>query len=157
MRNGMVVGAVILALGGIAAGTQAAADEAAADRDAVVRAVTEAYVDGIHNFRDPAAIRNGFHPDFEMLILKDGKLEKLPLAQWIERIEAQNAKEAPPSPASGKRAVSAEFPVVEVAGTAAFCRVELTRDGKHLFTDFLNLYKFADGWKIVGKSFYRHP
>ena len=30
MRNGMVVGAVILALGGIAAGTQAAADEAVA-------------------------------------------------------------------------------------------------------------------------------
>jgi hypothetical protein len=47
--------------------------------------------------------------------------------------------------------------VVEISGTAAFCRVELSREGRHLFTDFLALYRFADGWKIVGKSFYRHP
>ena len=46
---------------------------------------------------------------------------------------------------------------VEVTGTAAICKVELTRGGKLVFTDYLALYKFEDGWKIVGKSFYRHP
>ena len=51
----------------------------------------------------------------------------------------------------------AAFPLVEVTGTAAICKVELTREGKLAFTDYLQLYRFADGWKIVGKSFYRHP
>lgn len=148
MRTALALAAVLLAHG-----VPAAAD----DRQAVIQVVSDAYVDGIHNFRDPVAIRAGFHPDFEMLVLREGKLDKLPLATWIGRIEEQNAKEAPPTRAGGQRATTAAFPVVEIAGTAAFCRVELTRGGKHVFTDFLNLYKFEDGWKIVGKSFYRHP
>ena len=51
--------------------------------------------------------------------------------------------------------VTAEFTRLEVAGDAAFCRLEVSRDGKRTFTDFLALYRFADGWKIVGKSYYR--
>lgn len=40
---------------------------------------------------------------------------------------------------------------------AAVARVELWRDGKHTFTDYLSLYRFDDGWKILGKIFQRHP
>ena len=36
-------------------------------------------------------------------------------------------------------------------------KVELSRDGTHVFTDFLSLYKTPDGWKIIGKIFQRHP
>lgn len=126
-----------------------------AEQAAVVDVVQAAYVDGIHNFRDPVAIRKGFHPDFEMLILREGQLEKLPIAKWIEAIEARNAKEPPPT--DGKRTTEASYPRVEVTGSAAVCKVELVRGGKLVFTDYLSLYKFADGWKIVGKIFYRHP
>ena len=137
-------------------GPARAADDAVAEKAAVVQVVSDAYVDGIHNFRDPVAIRKGFHTGFEMLSLKDDKLEKLPIDQWIARIEERNAKEPPPTDRS-LRTTTAAYPLVEVTGTAAICKVELTRDGKHVFTDYLQLYKFADGWKIVGKSFYRHP
>lgn len=136
--------------------TVAVADAVDAERDAVIRVVSDAYVDGIHNYRDPVAIRSGFHPDFEMLVLRDGKLEKLPLARWISGIEERNVREAPPAPGS-PRTTTAEFPLVEITGDAAACKVELTRAGKHVFTDYLLLYRFEDGWKIVGKSFYRHP
>ena len=34
-------------------------------------------------------------------------------------------------------------------------RVEVYRDGKHTFTDYLLLYKFADDWKIVSKAYLR--
>ena len=46
---------------------------------------------------------------------------------------------------------------MEIAGAAASARVEVFRDGKHTFTDYLLLYKFADGWKIVSKTFHTHP
>ncbi len=147
-----VAGSLWLVLAGV---VPAAGATFSAEQQAVVDVVTAAYVDGIHNFRDPVAIRQGFHPDFEMLILKDGSLEKLPIATWIERIEAQNVKEPPPT--DGRRTTSAVFPSVEVTGSAAVAKVELTRDGKLVFTDYLSLYKFAEGWKIVGKIFYRHP
>jgi hypothetical protein len=134
-----------------------AANDLAAEAAAVRQVVTDAYVDGIHNFYDPAAIRKGFHAGFEMLVLKDGQLEKLPLEAWIARLGEANAKAPRPAPGSGVRSTRAEFPIVEIAGTAAICRVEVFRDGRHVFTDFLNLYRFEDAWKIVGKTFYRYP
>jgi len=145
----------LAAAGAARADSPAADDPLAAEKAAVVEVVNAAYVDGIHNFRDPAAIRKGFHPGFEMLILKEGRLEKLPIEQWIESIEARNAKEPPPT--DGKRTTAAAFPLVEVTGSAAVVKVELTRGGEHVFTDYLSLYRFADGWKIVGKIFQRHP
>lgn len=152
MRRALTALAFVLVANPLAA---AAADDLAADREAIVRVVGDAYVDGIHNFRDPVAIRRGFHPGFEMLVLREGKLEKLPIEKWISNIETRNAQEPPPT--DGKRTTSAAYPLVEVTGTAAICKVELTRDGKLVFTDYLALYRFEDGWKIVGKSFYRHP
>ena len=140
-------------------GRLAAAQETPADeRAAVVQVVTDAYVDGVHNFRDPAAMRRGFHPDFEMLSLRDGRLARLTLANWIAGMETRNLKEPPPKSApEAPRETTAKFVTVEITGTAATCKVELSRGGKQIFTDFLALYKFADGWKIVSKTFYRHP
>jgi hypothetical protein len=90
-----------------------------------------------------------------MLVLREGKLEKMPLAKWIAAIESATPG-APPSRESGTRSTSA-LPGRRDRGSAALCRVEIERDGKHVFTDFLNLYKFEDGWKIVGKTFTAIP
>src|SRR6187399_2795787 len=112
------------------AGSVRADDSTAAttERAAILQVVNDAYIDGIHNYRDPVAIRKGFDPGFEMLILKDDKLEKLPLEAWIARL----AETKPPAPtrASGLRPTTAEFPVVEIAGSAALVRVEVWREGK---------------------------
>ena len=45
---------------------------------------------------------------------------------------------------------------MDVTGNAATVRLELYRDGKHAFTDYLSLYRFPDGWKIVSKTFQAH-
>ena len=74
------------------------------------------------------------------------------LEEWIGRLEAQN-KENPNAP---KPVIKAEFPIVDITGNAAVVRVELSRDGKHTFTDYLLLYKLPDGWKIVSKIFQSH-
>jgi len=46
---------------------------------------------------------------------------------------------------------------IDVTGTAAVAKIELLREGKLIFTDYLMLYKFEEGWKIVGKTYFRHP
>jgi hypothetical protein len=74
------------------------------------------------------------------------------LEEWITRME-NGARKNPDAP---RPAIKAEFPVVNVTGNAAVARVEIYRDGKHTFTDYLSLYKFADGWMIVGKIFQAH-
>ncbi len=148
--------AIVTALA-LAAGAAWAQEPAAveAEKAAVRKVVQDAYVDGIHNFRRVEAVRTGFHPGFEMIYLREGKLEKLPIYNWIASLEAANRKE--PLPPDHTPGTTAAYPLIEVTGDTAVCKVELTRGGKLVFTDYLMLYKFEDGWKIVGKVFHRHP
>ena len=130
----------------------APAGAADAEKDAVLAVVNEAYIRGVHAAPDAAAMRRGFHPDFRMLVLADGKMSAVSLDEWAGRIEKAAA-----NPSAARPKITAEFPQVDVTGTVASVRVELSRDGRHTFTDHLLLYKFADGWKIVSKAFYTHP
>jgi hypothetical protein len=123
-----------------------------ADADAVKAVVHSAYVEGVHAHPDSAAMRRGFHPDFRMLVLKDGALTAVPLEDWIARMEKSRAS----NPGAVLPKIEADFTSVDVTGNAATVRLELRRDGKHVFTDYLALYRFADGWKIVSKTFQAH-
>ena len=149
MKKSILFNAIILALF-VFAGALAANDE---EKKAVTNIVEEAYVKGVHAAPSGEAMRKGFHPDFIMFVQDGEKIAKVTRDEWITRLEAGLAK----SSDAPKPVVKHEFPLVEVTGSAAFVKVELYRDGKHVFTDFISLYKFADGWKIIGKTFYRHP
>lgn len=148
IRLGVVVVATMLA-------APAGASQAmTAEQEAVRKVVQEAYVDGIHNFRRVEAVRAGFHPEFEMLILKDGTLSKLAIATWIENLKRANATN--PIPPDAPAGTQARFPLIDVTGDAALAKVELSRGGLLVFTDYLMLYRFPEGWRIVGKAFHRH-
>jgi hypothetical protein len=127
------------------AGPGAAAD---GDRAAIEAVIKTAYVDGVHAKPDPALMRQGFHPDFRMLVLKDGAMTAVPLEEWAARIEKGAKERKGPAPQ-----VRHEFTLVDVTDKAAVARVELFRDGKHTFTDYLSLYRFPEGWRIVSKTF----
>ena len=122
------------------------------DVEAVKAVVKSAYVDGVHAKGDAALMRAGFHPDFRMLVLRDGALAPVTLDDWAARIEKGVAERKGPPPA-----IRHEFTRVDVTGNAAVVRLELFRDGKHTFTDYLSLYRFPAGWKIVSKIFQAHP
>jgi hypothetical protein len=124
------------------------------DETAAVKKVIEtAYVEGIHINQDVDAIRAGFHGEFTMVMYRDGEISKMSIDEWVERIE-EGKKKNPDPP---KVETTHEFAMVEVEGNAAVARIEMYKDGKHVFTDFMALYKFPDGWKIVNKIYYRHP
>jgi hypothetical protein len=134
----------------LAASPLAAGDS---DREAIEAVVREAYVDGVHARPDVAAMRRGFHADFRMLVLRDGTLSAVTLDEWALRIEKAAAERKPDAPAPEVRA---EFTSVDVTGDAAVVRLELHRNGRHAFTDYLSLYRFPEGWRIVGKTFQAH-
>lgn len=39
----------------------------------------------------------------------------------------------------------------------ALTRSGVRTGGRHTFTDYLSLYRFPDGWRIVSKTFQAHP
>lgn len=123
------------------------------EKQAVITVVEEAYVQGVHANPNSDAMRKGFHADFIMFVQEGSKINKVLRDEWITRIEAAKMKD----PGKARPDIKAEFPLVEITGNAAIVKVELFRDGKHTFSDYISLYKFDDGWKIVAKTFYRHP
>ncbi|MDI6698896.1 MAG: nuclear transport factor 2 family protein [Candidatus Saccharicenans sp.] len=120
------------------------------DEEAIKALIQSAYVDGLQNLGDLEKTRAGFHPDFVLLGLRDGQLTRLPIADWIASTEKRKAQGQKPP------VTTCKFLQVDITGEAAMVKLELHREGQRIFTDYLTLYKFPDGWKIVSKIYYRH-
>ena len=142
-----VVAAVLIALLVVPASARA---QAAGDEEAIRALVQTAYVDGLQNLGDLEKTAAGFHADFVLLGLRDGKLTRLPIAEWIASAGKRKADGAKPP------LTTCKFLAVDITGSAASVKLELHQNGNRIFTDYLSLYKFPDGWKIVGKIYYRH-
>jgi putative lumazine-binding protein len=122
------------------------------DEESIKQVITTSYIGGIQNRGSSEDIRKGFHPTFTMLRLIDNQVKPLPIEEWLTNIEKSKANNEPAQPkAEGK------FVNVDITGNAAVVKLDLFREGKRTFTDYLVLYKFNEGWKIVSKTYYRHP
>ncbi len=152
MRKSMFVIAFAMALpiSALVAQTGASAN---ADEEAVKETIVTAYIQGIHNERDVEKIRSGFHPDFNMLSYRDNNVNKVNIEQWIGGIESSLERNPDPPDVP----VHHEFTAVQISGNAAVAQIEVFRGERHLYSDFMSLYKFDDGWKIVNKIYYSHP
>lgn len=126
-----------------------------ADKEAIKKVVQTAYIDGLQNKGDLELTRQGFHPGFNLLIYKDNMMDKLPIYNWIQYAEMKKKKD--PDPPSDEDKVSGEFLDIDITGTAAVVKLKFLKGGKHIYTDYLSLYKLADEWKIVSKIYYKLP
>ena len=122
------------------------------EQEKVKEVITMSYVEGIHNLGSLDEVAKGFHPDFEMLINRDGVLTKYPISAWIESMKKSRAANTNQT-AEG---TDVNFISIDVTGNAATAKFELIKGGKVIFTDYMFLYKFGEDWKIVSKIFYRH-
>ncbi|MCI0564882.1 MAG: nuclear transport factor 2 family protein [Nitrososphaera sp.] len=118
------------------------------DADAIREVVVLAYVNGIHRLRDSVAVRSGFHPTFVMSIRTSDGVQALTLDAWLQRLKLDGK----PNP----KKVEYKILNIDAVGNTGTVKLELSIDGKLTFTDFLSLYRFPDGWRIVNKVFERH-
>lgn len=121
------------------------------EKEAVISVINSAYVEGFQNLGGRKMMEAGFHPTFVMVLNRGGQLSDLPLARMIEIVEQRLS-----DPNYTHVPVEAKILDVDVTGNAAMVKLELYRDGRKLFTDYLGLYKFNDGWKIFNKLYHQH-
>ncbi len=121
------------------------------EREAVTKTVQSAYVEGFQNLGGKEMMEAGFHPTFVMVLNRGGVLSELPLQRMIEIAEQRKN-----NPDYTHVEVEARILDVDVTGNAAMVKLELYREGRLLFTDYLGLYKFDDGWKIFNKLYHQH-
>ena len=120
------------------------------DEREIRRVVMEAYVQGMHGNGDRDVIRAGFHPDFVMKVLRDdGSVTSVTIQEWMSRLPAEGTPV--------ERPVEAEIPRVLLTGNTAVAEIHVAREGQQIFTDYISLYRFPEGWRMVAKVFYNHP
>ena len=84
-----------------------------------------------------------------MFVKTEEGLNQLTRDAWIARLKPRAASDPRPD-------VKAKIAVLDQTGDAAVVKVDIFRGGKQIFTDYISLYRFPDGWKLVGKTFHRH-
>ncbi|HRI78005.1 MAG TPA: nuclear transport factor 2 family protein [Cyclobacteriaceae bacterium] len=129
------------------------AAQAQTEEDHVKAVIEKAYIGGIHNGGPVTDIRAGFHPTFFMYVLNKDEVKVTSIEEWVGNIEKSRAQ----NPNASLAKASAKFTSAIVSGSSASVVLELYRNDKKIFTDNLLLYKFPEGWRIVAKTFYRHP
>jgi len=124
------------------------------EKSAIKKVIQTAYVEGLQNEGDLKKIDSGVHPEFNLLgISEDGKLWKLPIDEWKQRvIKGMKAGEYP---RKGDKMVSIEFLNIDITGTAAVASFEFYIGKEKKYVDYISLYKFDDGWKMVSKIYYQ--
>ena len=141
--NSMIILLIIVGISMISASNE----DVEAEKASIQEVVIEGYIEPIFVSGDIEAIKKGFHPEFNKLILKDNNLVKYPLEEWIKSIK----KREYPS----KDVVVYDILSTDITGNAAVVKVKIDISNRK-YSDYLSLYKFKDGWKIVNKIYFQH-
>lgn len=124
------------------------------EEDILKKMVEETFANGALNKLNTKAMRNGFHPDFAILIAKEDKLNRLFLNDWMEVVEQYKNSEEQVN--SGVRNLEYTIDVLEITGKTAIVKTQFFRNNEIAITDYLSYIKFPNGWKAVGKISHEH-
>jgi hypothetical protein len=150
-RNLILTGIIII--GGLFSAYNFASLENEAGEAEIKELVESAYIHGAFNELNPEAMANGFHKDFAIFSAKGEELSRYEIEDWVAGVKKrQSSAEFDPK----NNVWEHKFAIVDVTGNSAIAKVELSKDGKHVYTDYLSLLKFDTGWKIVAKVYTKH-
>jgi len=139
---------MILLIGSTLRGYDAVAQAPDAEASAIRGVIENAYVRGVFVDEDPVAVRAGFHPSFVLSVHDADSIIVAPLEMWLDVLDLSGQP-------SGDT-VRHVFERVDVTGGTAMVKMQIWINDEHVYTDYLSLYRFSDGWKIVLKVFASH-
>ena len=124
------------------------------EKEDIKTVIQTAYVEGLQNEGDSDKIDFGIHPDFNLLgIGKENEMWKYSISDW--KAKAVKKRKDGILPLKGDDLVAVKFKSIDVTGTAAIAKIEFFIGDKLTYVDYISLYKFKEGWKMVNKIFYK--
>lgn len=127
--------------------------EKAATADEIKKVVLEGYIHGAFNELNPDAMAKTFHEDFAIFSTKGKDLSRYEISDWVAGVKKRKSSD---DFDASKNKWDHKFDVVDVTGGSAIVKVELSKEGKLIYTDYLSLLKFDTGWRIVAKVYHKH-
>ena len=123
------------------------------DEEAIKEVIQTAYVEGLQNEGNIEKIDAGIHPGFNLLGIGEGnEMWNLTIADWkaktVKRLEAGELPRR-------ENLIYIKFLNIDITGTAAVAKIDFYVGEKLTYVDYISLYKFEDGWKMVNKIYYK--
>ncbi len=116
-------------------------------KDGLKKLVLECYIAPLYLDGDLNRIKEGFHEDFHMYVLYQSTFYIRTRSEWLEDIQSVRKRNLP------KKAVSWEFAHIDHEGQTAVVKLILHEEGKLKYIDYLTLYRFDSGWRVITKQF----
>jgi len=101
-----------------------------------------------HQTGDPNGLKEGFHPEALLQMVKDGKRVVLTQAEWQKIAADKKAKNGDKKLPE----VNCKIESLEIAGEAAVAKL-IVEFPTYKYVDYVHLLKLNEGWKIVDKVF----
>lgn len=149
--NKVLISLVLILAGWLASGQTGRGTQ----QDAIKEVIKEAYVDGVFNEGNLRNIELGFSEDFKMLSLENNKVKTISRADWMQRVKANQA--AGKYPPAAQERVRVDYLSVDVEGDVAVAKLRFYRGNKLEYIDFITLYRFEEGWKLISKVYHKVP
>lgn len=124
-------------------------DMKSSSEEAIKKVIEKAYIKGIHGNQDENTVKSGFHQKFNMFVLQDNHIDKVNVDEWLKRIEKMKQE----NPELWSAETNHKFLLIDVKGNAAVAKLDVYKGEIYFSTDYMLLYKFEEGWKIVSKIF----
>ncbi len=113
---------------------------------AAIETLVQDYFLGMYE-GDVERLRRIFHPQCWLFGERRGESREFPLPGFLDFIESQ------PAPKTEDEPFDMHTVSIDRTGSVAVAKVEDRYQGRW-YTDYLMLQKAAEGWRIVGKTFF---
>ena len=117
------------------------------EANSIKELVTASYLEPLYQKGSIEKIKEGFHEGFNMYVLYKGKFSTRTRDAWIEKIKAVRTRNLP------EKAYSWKFDMIDIAGQTAMVKLNIFEKEELKYIDYLTLYKFNEGWKVITKQF----
>ena len=82
-----------------------------------------------------------------MYVYYKGKFSQRTRDEWIGRIQKNRKPNQP------VKNYTWDFAMIDVEDQTAVVKLTIHLDGQQKYIDYLTLYKFAEGWRVITKQF----
>ena len=124
------------------------------DKADVENVIKSSYFNGAFNGLDTESMREGFHPEFAIFSAKGNEISRYAIDVWIKGIEQGKQN---PNFDKSQANMDCKIASLDITEGCAAAKIEISKNGKMVYTGYLSLLIFEDGWKIVAKVYHAHP
>lgn len=118
------------------------------DKAAIEEVIREAYINGVYNTGYTRSITQGFSPDFQAIIFEGKDQSRVEtMYDWVKKAEANKASGK--LPLKGADEVSFRITTLAISNMVANVQLEFMVGGKVKHTDYIGLYHYSNGWRLV--------